>query len=228
MAHSNDDFHEIRLSVNYSFGTRWAPGFGTGVFVRDSGVNSRLSKKLQATRRYEALYSVQSPADCHYLLSFYLCRNGPAHGFRFKDLKDFTSAPNGTDDPTPTDSVIYPVGNSAVTYQLSKTYGSNGLAGIRPITKPWGGVKIAIDGVEQTSGFSVDTTTGLVVFDSPPGGVVTAGFMFDVPVRFSPESELSMSYTDFETGYVKLYLEEIAAQELHEDYDIFKDDSGVL
>jgi hypothetical protein len=47
-------------------------------------------------------------------------------------------------------------------------------------------VKVYLGGVEQLSGWSVDTTTGLVTFSTAPGlGVeVTADFEFDVPVQF--------------------------------------------
>ena len=52
-----------------------------------------------------------------------------------------------------------------------------------------GSVLIALDGIPQSSGFSVDDATGVVTFDSAPGvGVaVTAGFKFDVPVRFDTD-----------------------------------------
>jgi uncharacterized protein (TIGR02217 family) len=43
--------------------------------------------------------------------------------------------------------------------------------------------------VEQLSGWSVDATTGLVIFGTPPalGVEVTADFEFDVPVRFDTD-----------------------------------------
>ena len=39
------------------------------------------------------------------------------------------------------------------------------------------------------TGWSVNTTTGLVTFASPPvaGGTLTAGFEFDTPVRFDTD-----------------------------------------
>ncbi|MDA3888230.1 MAG: DUF2460 domain-containing protein, partial [Allgaiera sp.] len=53
-----------------------------------------------------------------------------------------------------------------------------------------GTVRIALDAVEQMSGWSVDTTIGLVTFDAAPGAAVavTAGFEFDVPVRFDSDT----------------------------------------
>ena len=51
-------------------------------------------------------------------------------------------------------------------------------------------MRIAIDGVGQTSGWSVDTTTGIVSFTtaSAAGAIITAGFEFDVPVRFDTDT----------------------------------------
>ena len=48
---------------------------------------------------------------------------------------------------------------------------------------------IALGGVAQATSWAVDTTTGIVAFDVAPGvGVaVTAGFEFDVPVRFDSD-----------------------------------------
>jgi uncharacterized protein (TIGR02217 family) len=68
-------------------------------------------------------------------------------------------------------------------------------------------VRVAVDGIEKTEGtdFGVDTATGLVTFDAEmtPGSseIVTAGFEFDVPVRFDIE-HLSVSLTAFEAGQI--------------------------
>jgi uncharacterized protein (TIGR02217 family) len=61
---------------------------------------------------------------------------------------------------------------------------------VRTITKPVAGtVKVYLDGIEQLSGWSADTTTGLVTFGMAPalGVEVTADFEFDVPVRFDAD-----------------------------------------
>src|SRR5690606_28930076 len=63
-----------------------------------------------------------------------------------------------------------------------------------------GSVRVAVDGVEQAEGlaFVCDATTGIVTFQ--PGHVpamgasITAGFLFDVPVRFDTDYlELDLS-----------------------------------
>ena len=50
-------------------------------------------------------------------------------------------------------------------------------------------VMISLDGVQTLSGWTVDTSSGLVTFDAPPAAdvVITAGFEFDCPVRFESD-----------------------------------------
>ena len=52
-----------------------------------------------------------------------------------------------------------------------------------------GTVLLARGGVATTSGWTIDSTTGIITFAAAPGaGVsVTAGFEFDVPVRFDTD-----------------------------------------
>jgi uncharacterized protein (TIGR02217 family) len=72
-----------------------------------------------------------------------------------------------------------------------KRYASGAQSWTRAIAKPVAGsVRIALSGVEQPSGWSVDTTTGVVTFSAAPGAgvAITAGFEFDVPVRFDADA----------------------------------------
>ena len=52
-----------------------------------------------------------------------------------------------------------------------------------------------------TTGFSVDALTGLVTFTAAPavGAAVTAGFLFDVPVRFDTD-RLDIELTSFDAA----------------------------
>ena len=71
-----------------------------------------------------------------------------------------------------------------------KRYASGAQSWTRAIAKPvTGTVRIALAGVEQPSGWSVDTATGVVTFSGAPGAgvAITAGFEFDVPVRFDTD-----------------------------------------
>lgn len=101
--------------------------------------------------------------------------------------------------PAPTDQVLG-VGDGARTvFQLVKT-GAEG-APDRVISKPdAASVRLAVDGIE-TNGAEVDGTTGRVTFETPPteGATVTAGFRFDVPVRFDTD-RLEVTLESFDAG----------------------------
>ena len=84
-------------------------------------------------------------------------------------------------------------------FRLRKVYGDVE----RPIAKPVeGSVRVAVSGVERSSGtFEVDGTTGVVTLDEAPGeGIpVTAGFLFDTPVRFDAD-RLDVTLESFGAG----------------------------
>lgn len=110
-------------------------------------------------------------------------------------------APSAT--PAPTSQAIGVGTGALTTFQLSKTYGAGDSSYARPIVKPVSGsVRIAVAGVELSGGaFSVNTTTGVVTLASTPatGAVVTAGFLFDTPVRFDID-RLDLSLDAFGAG----------------------------
>ena len=85
-------------------------------------------------------------------------------------------------------------------FQLTKRYGASFDPYLRPITRPVAGsVKLAVAGVEVMSGWAVDVATGVVTFSVAPavGAAVTAGFLFDVPVRFDTD-RLDVELTSFD------------------------------
>jgi len=102
-----------------------------------------------------------------------------------------TTSPVYPGTPSLTDQAIGTGDGAMTSFQLVKRYTSGAQSWTRAIAKPvTGTVRIAFGGVEQPSGWSADTTTGLVTFSTAPGvGVaVTAGFEFDVPVRFDSDA----------------------------------------
>ncbi len=72
-----------------------------------------------------------------------------------------------------------------------KLYTSGAQSWTRTITKPVAGtVALALNGVPQITGWTVNTSTGVVTFAPAPapGAAITAGFEFDVPVRFDTDT----------------------------------------
>jgi uncharacterized protein (TIGR02217 family) len=94
-------------------------------------------------------------------------------------------------------------GDGAIrTFALSKTYGVGPAPYRRAIAKPVAGtVLVAVGGASVAA--SVDVVSGLVELDAAPapGLPVTAGFEFDVPVRFDTD-ELAIDLTAFEAGRI--------------------------
>ena len=92
---------------------------------------------------------------------------------------------------------------ATVRFPLAKVYGDETSAYHRPIKKPVSGtVVIALDGQPvEPNGFTVDARTGDLELATPPeaGVAVTAGFEFDVPVRFEND-ELDINLVAFEAG----------------------------
>jgi uncharacterized protein (TIGR02217 family) len=71
------------------------------------------------------------------------------------------------------------------------------------ITRPVAGtIRVAVNGVEAMSGWS-HAGGGVIAFASAPaaGAVLTAGYRFDVPVRFA-EDRLEVSRATFAAGEV--------------------------
>ncbi len=194
-------FHEVQFPPAISFGSTGGPGFTTTVAEAASGWEQRNIEWQQARARYDVGTGLKSESDLAALIAFFRARYGRAYGFRFKDWTDYLScAPDAT--PGATDQAIGAGDGSTVAFQLVKTYASGGETFARTIAKPVAGtVSVALDSVAQGTGWTVDTTTGIVTFSAAPGAgvAVTAGFEFDVPVRFG-EDRLGVSVKTFRAG----------------------------
>lgn len=134
---------------------------------------------------------MQSQADIATLVAFYEARRGMLHGFRWRDWADYSSAVPGQQADYQ-DQLIATADGATYTFQLTKTYGQGTDAYVRPITKPVPGtVSIGVTGdpLEEGPDFTVDHATGLVTLTDLPvaGALITAGFEFDVPVRFDTD-----------------------------------------
>lgn len=179
-------FHSVLFPVDVQYGYAGGPGFATVVQQTHSGHEERVARWSSARHRYRPSKEQMTATEVAAVRHFYLERRGALHSFRFKDWHDFTSAADDTGDTDPTDQIIGEGDGAEVNFQLRKQYGSDNTY-VRPIQLPVeDSVSVAFDGVEQLSGWTVSLTTGIVTFTSAPalGVVVTAGFEFDVPVRF--------------------------------------------
>lgn len=192
-------FHAVRFPLDVALGARGGPERRTDVVTLASGREQRNGRWAQSRRRYNAGYGVKSRADMQAVLAFFEERRGRLHGFLWRDGLDHSS---GGAVPLPGDQAIG-VGDGARTrFQLTKRYGANFDPYLRVIARPVAGsVRVAVAGVELTAGWAVDAATGVVEFATPPaaGAAVTAGFLFDVPVRFDTD-RLDVELTSFDAA----------------------------
>lgn len=183
-------FHEVRFPDDISRGARGGPQRRTQVVELASGDEERNASWANSRRRYDVAYGIRRADDLAAVVAFFEARNGRLHGFRFKDWADYKSC-LPSQIPAATDQAIGTGDASTKTFQLVKRYASGAQAWVRIITKPVAGsVAIALNGTPTSSGWSVDAATGLVTFVSAPasGVAITAGFAFDVPVRFDTDT----------------------------------------
>ena len=196
-------FHEIQFPTAIAFHSSGGPERKTEIVTLGSGFEERNAVWANSRRRFDVGYGVKTLDDLHSVIAFFEARLGRLYGFRFKDFADFKScAPNAA--VSPLDQTIGTGDGATTQFPLIKTYTSGPTSWTRAIKKPVAGtVRVAVAGVEQTSGLTIDTTTGLVTFDSPPASAaaITAGYEFDVAVRFDTD-RLAINLSNFAAGEI--------------------------
>lgn len=197
------DFHEVRFPLDISRGARGGPTRRTDIVTLASGQEHRNARWAHSRRRYDAGYGVKTAASLAGVIAFFEERRGRLIGFRWRDPLDFRSCGPGQ-AVSPLDQPLGSGDGARSAFQLIKTYGAGAAAYGRPIRKPVAGsVRVAVAGVELSAAdFACDPTTGIVTMAPPPTGAqVTAGFEFDVPVRFDAD-ELDIELGAFEAGEI--------------------------
>lgn len=200
------DFHEVRFPIDVARGARGGPQRQTQIVTLASGREVRNSRWADSRRRYDAGLGVRSFDALAAVVAFFEERRGRLYGFRWRDQLDWKSGPPSR-APAASDQVIGIGDGFNAGFQLCKDYGEGASAYRRLVAKPQAGsVLVAVDGVAQApEAFSCDATTGRVTFAPdhlpPPGAVVTAGFAFDVPVRFDTDA-IELDLSAFEAGEI--------------------------
>ena len=173
-------FHDVEFPLRLAFGASGGPVRSVDIVELANGREARNTAQRRARRRYNADTGVKSIDDARRLSDFFAARSGALHAFRFRDPLDHRSGPGA---PTATDQILGVGDGTQDQFQLIKRYGDVR----RPITRPGSdSVIVAADGVIVSH---VLEAGGVVRIDAPSAGqTVTAGFLFDVPVRFDTDS----------------------------------------
>ncbi|MEM8749419.1 MAG: DUF2460 domain-containing protein [Pseudomonadota bacterium] len=202
-----NEFVDERFPVDIAFGSTGGPQRNTQIITLGSGRERRNQKWSSSRRSYDAGYGVKNLDALYQVVAFFEARRGPLVAFRFRDPIDWKSC-----DPlssiSPTDQIIGIGDGVTDRFPLIKTYGTGDNAYQRPISRPvTTSVVVAVDEIAFSAPieFELDTENAEIVFQPghipANGAIVTAGFEFDVPVRFGSD-QLSISLAAFNAGEV--------------------------
>lgn len=195
-------FHEVRFPASLSFGSSGGPERRTEIVTLANGFEERNTPWSASRHRYDAGLGMRALEDIETLIGFFEARQGRLIGFRWKDWSDYKScAPK---EEVGLDDQLLGTGDGVQTvFQLQKVYMSGGTSYAREIRKPVDGTVLIGQGGALAEEATVDATTGAVTFPNPPapGVQVTAGFEFDVPVRFDTD-QITTSMASFQAGEV--------------------------
>ncbi|MDO1558122.1 DUF2460 domain-containing protein [Brevundimonas sp. 2R-24] len=186
-------FDEVRLPARLAFGSTSGVERLTEITTLASGLERRTTPWAKGRRRYLIGGAVRPLEEAAELVAFFEARRGRLTGFRFRDFTDFKSC-GPTGPISAADQAIGTGDGETTVFQLRK--------GERIITKPVGSsVVVGVDG--EAADAAVDETTGVVTLaEAPPeGAAVTAGFLFDVPVRFDAD-RIDVQLEGFDSGRV--------------------------
>lgn len=200
-------FKDIRLPVGVKgYPTSGAPRFSTTITAVASGAEHRNQNWSRALNRFTLAEAVRDQATYEKALAHWLAMRGPLYTFPFADPLDFASrnlpAPNHAPETLGPDQVLGTGDGLNRAFQLVKAYTVVGdleeETYERRITLPVvETVVVFINGMALDDpllpggpySFEVSRPGGVVTLDPAPavGQVVSAGFLFEVPVRFEAD-----------------------------------------
>jgi uncharacterized protein (TIGR02217 family) len=199
-------FHDVRFPISISRGASGGPERRTDVVVLGSGAEERNSRWVDSRRSWNAGYGVRSLDDLAAVVAFFEERRGRLYGFRWRDPLDHrSSTPERA--PAALDQLLGIGDGTRTAFDLVKTYGAAHAPYPRRILKPVvGSVVVAVAGiVEPSATHVIDHDFGQVLFlpghEPPLGAPVSAGFEFDVPVRFDTD-KLEVNLSGFASGAI--------------------------
>ncbi len=204
-----------------------SPRTSTTITGVANGSEHRNRNWLHPLHHFQAPESVRCIDDIQDLKDHFLITGGPHLAFPMRDPFDFASRRLVGAGVSPglfaTDQVLGVGDGQNREFQLQKKYTRGGRDYFRPIVLPVvSTVQIAMNAHSPTVAdptlpggpflWDVSRIGGVVTFDHAPvsGTVITAGFLFDVPVRFESDDALDLVLKGFQlTGMADLAFEEV-------------------
>lgn len=201
-----------------------APNFSTQLVAVDSGSEQANQRWQDPIRDINIPQGVRDFATFNALQKHWLVMSGPAKTWPWRDPTDFASRDLTTINVAPsvagTDQALGTGDGVTTQFQLTKAYvlGSPATPYSRDIHFPvLSSVIVFVDGVlaslhSPPYTYSVSRPGGIVTFTTPPanGAVLTAGFLFDIQVRFdSDDTFRAIMQTYSVSGFSDVPLREV-------------------
>lgn len=204
-----------------------SPRFNTTITAVANGDEHRNQNWVNPLHRYHAPEGVKCHDDIEDLRDHWLVMKGPLYTFPIRDPLDFASTRLQKANLEPplffTDQVIGIGDGVTRSFQLQKTYDRQGVTYTRPIYLPvvesviLAGNALALTTPNPTlpgGPYTADVVRygGEVIFDHAPtaGVILTAGFYFDVEVRFEGDEAMDAIVQAFQvSGFADLSLWEV-------------------
>ena len=200
-----------------------APMFSTQITAVDSGAEHTNRRWQHPLRDISIPQGVRDQDTANALLDHWLIMGGPNRTFPWRDPTDFASVPLTQVNHAPvlsrTDCPLGTGDGVTKDFQLTRRYSRGGETYDRPIYLPVvSSVLIGVDGVAPGAASpaladpTVSREGGVVSFATAPhvGAVLTAGFLFDLNVRFeSDDTYRSIMRTFGVQGFSEIPLKEV-------------------
>lgn len=185
-----------RFPDDISYDSSGGPSYQTTVVVMKSGYEQRNQVWEYPRCRYNVALGVKTIDRLYQLIEFFHAVAGRAYGFRYKDWSDYKSCPV---DQTPSfdDQVIGTGDGTTAQFQLKKVYQIGTFQRNRVIKKPVSGtVLVGINNVQDLR-WTVDTTTGIITFDTDLNYTITnAVAIGTTETEFTTSAAHSFSVSD--------------------------------
>jgi len=218
-------FQDKQFPLDIGYDSQADPAWFTNILRADSGRVERVGRWSRPKRTYDISFGIRNYVDgvqtgILTVRDFKNVMGGPRDSFRFRDPTDYSTLATAAPDKfnkaaslhTNADVLIGTGDATTVNFQLRKGYTYSGSTFYLACNKIVAGtLKVALDGVNQTSGFTYNLVTGVLTFTAAPGlgVVITAGFEFDVEVFFQSDN-LPMIAAYFSSGKLPpVILEEV-------------------
>lgn len=186
-----------------------SPRWSTTITAVASGSEHRNKNWKHPMHKFSAPEAIRCHEQIEDLRDHWMVTGGPFLSFPLRDPLDFASRRLLLPDVEPvlfaTDATLGVGDNSTTEFQLVKTYTRGSLSYSRKITLPIvDSVIVALNAMDPTTAdptlpggpytWDVERETGVITFDHAvrTGVIVTAGFLFDVRVRFESDDSLDV------------------------------------